>query len=122
MDTTRLFRNANNTLTLDPSHVIFREKDPGDLMYVVLEGEVEILVGERIIETIGVGGIFGEMALIDDGPRSATARSKTACKLVPVNAKRFMFLVEQTPFFAIHVMKLMSERMRRMNRTLVGGP
>jgi CRP-like cAMP-binding protein len=61
MDTTRLFRNANNTLTLDPSHVIFREKDPGDLMYVVLEGEVEILVGERIIETIGVGGIFGEI-------------------------------------------------------------
>jgi CRP-like cAMP-binding protein len=118
MDTTRLFRNADNVVTHDAGHVIFREKEPGDLMYAVLEGEVEILVGEKVIETIGVGGIFGEMALIDDGPRSATARVKTACKLVPVTPKRFMFLVEQTPFFAIHVMKLMSERMRKMNRTL----
>jgi CRP/FNR family transcriptional regulator, cyclic AMP receptor protein len=121
MDTTRLFRNADNAITPETDHIIFRENDPGDLMYVVLEGEVEILVGEKSVETIGVGGIFGEMALIDDGPRSATARAKTACKLVPVTPKRFMFLVEQTPFFAIHVMKLMSERMRRMNRTLVAG-
>jgi CRP-like cAMP-binding protein len=119
MDTTRLFRNADNAITPEAGQIIFRENDPGDLMYAVLEGEVEIVVGDKVVETIGPGGIFGEMALIDDGPRSATARVKTTCKLVPVTPKRFMFLVEQTPFFAIHVMRLMSERMRKMNRTLV---
>ncbi len=119
MDTTRLFRNADNVVTYEPGHVIFKEADPGDLMYAVLEGEVDIVVGDTVVETIGVGGIFGEMALIDDGPRSASARVKSTTRVVPVTAKRFMFLVEQTPFFAIHVMKLMSDRMRKMNRTLV---
>ena len=121
LDTTRLFRNADNAMTFEAGHVIFRETDPGDLMYAVMEGEVEIQVAGHAIETIGAGGIFGEMALIDDGPRSATAVVKSACKLAPVTPKRFMFLVEQTPYFSIHVMRLMSERMRRMNRHLAQG-
>jgi CRP-like cAMP-binding protein len=83
-------------------------------MYAVLEGEVEILVGEKLIDTVGPGGIFGEMALIDDGPRSASARAKAHCKLVPVTQQRFIFLVQQTPFFSIEVMRLMSERIRKM--------
>jgi CRP/FNR family cyclic AMP-dependent transcriptional regulator len=121
MDTLRLFRNADNTVTLEESHVILREEDRGNLMYVVLEGEVEILVGGKVIETVGAGGIFGEMALIDEGPGSATARAKTTCRLAPVTSKRFMFLVEQTPFFSIHVIKLLSERMRRMSLAFAQG-
>ena len=116
-----MFHNSTDFLTFEAGQVVFQQEDRGDFMYAVLEGEIDILVGDQLIDTVGPDGIFGEMALIDDGPRSATARAKTACKIVPVTQHRFTFLVQQTPFFAIEVMRLMSERMRRMLQT-VGSP
>ena len=82
-------------------------------MYVVIEGEVEIRAKEKTIVTTGAGGIFGEMALIDDAPRSASAVAKTACKVVPIDKRRFNFLIQQTPFFALSVMRIMSDRLRQ---------
>lgn len=112
MTTIDMFRNAEEFLTFDAGQVIFREGEPGDVMYVVIEGEVAISVQGREIVSEGSGEILGEMALIDDTFRSATVTAKTACKLVPINKKRFMFLVQQTPFFALRVMRIMSERLR----------
>jgi CRP/FNR family cyclic AMP-dependent transcriptional regulator len=94
---------------------IFAVGDPGDVMYVVKEGEVEVLVRDRVVETIGPGGILGEMALIDHSPRSASARAKTDCQLVPIDEARFKFMIQQTPFFAIEVMRVMTRRLRHMN-------
>jgi CRP-like cAMP-binding protein len=84
-------------------------------MYVVKEGTVDVLVGGRVVDTIGPGGILGEMALIDKQPRSATAVAKTDCKLVNVNEQRFQRLVQQTPHFALQVMRVMATRLRQMN-------
>jgi len=109
-----LFQHAPDSVIFAAGHVIFREGEPGDVMYVVLEGEVEIVVQGRVIDTTGPGGIVGEMALIDARPRSATVRATTICKLVPVSQRRFTFLVQQTPFFALQVMQVMSERLRRL--------
>jgi CRP/FNR family cyclic AMP-dependent transcriptional regulator len=95
--------------------VIFTAGDPGDVMYAVKEGEVEVLVRDRVVETIGPGGILGEMALIDHSPRSASARAKTDCQLVPIDEARFKFMIQQTPFFAIEVMRVMTRRLRHMN-------
>jgi CRP/FNR family cyclic AMP-dependent transcriptional regulator len=95
--------------------VILTAGDPGDLMYVVKEGEVEVLVRDRVVETIGLGGILGEMALIDRSPRSASARAKTDCQLVPIDAAPFKFMIQQTPFFAIEVMRVMTRRLRHMD-------
>jgi CRP-like cAMP-binding protein len=114
MSTTDLFRNARDALTYEPGQTVFREGDRGDVMYAVVEGEVEILLGDRVINTAGAGSIIGELALVDDSPRSATARTRTACKLVPIGQKRFEFLVQQTPFFAIHVMRVMADRLRQL--------
>jgi CRP/FNR family transcriptional regulator, cyclic AMP receptor protein len=94
---------------------IFAEGDPGDVMYGVTEGEVEIRVGDRAVETLGPGGIFGEMALIDASPRSATAVAKSACTLVPMDSKRFERLVSYNPFFALQVMRILAGRLRRQN-------
>jgi len=60
----------------------------------------------------------GEMALIDSSARSATAVARTDCELIPVDDKRFMFLVQQTPFFAIHVMRVLADRLRKTNALL----
>jgi len=95
--------------------VIFREYEMGAEMYVVLEGEVELTIGTRIVETLGQGEPFGEMALIDQSPRTATAIAKTACKVAVIPERRFLFLVQQTPWFALAIMKVMADRLRKSN-------
>ena len=95
--------------------VIFREYEMGAEMYVVLEGEVELAIGARIVEPLGQGEPFGEMALIDQSPRTATAIAKTACKVAVIPERRFLFLVQQTPWFALAIMKVMADRLRKSN-------
>jgi CRP/FNR family cyclic AMP-dependent transcriptional regulator len=99
-----------------PGATIFTEGDKGDKMFVIRSGEVTIELGGKVIETLSAGAIFGEMALIDGSPRSATARAKTACEVAPINEKSFLFLVHETPFFAIAVMRTLAERLRRSSR------
>jgi CRP/FNR family cyclic AMP-dependent transcriptional regulator len=96
-----------------PGEVVFAEGDKGEHMYVVRSGEVEIKRDGVVVESLSAGGIFGEMALIDGSPRSATACAKTDCELAPINEKRFLFFVHETPFFAIAVMRTLAERLRR---------
>jgi CRP/FNR family transcriptional regulator, cyclic AMP receptor protein len=95
--------------------VIFAEGDKGDAMYVIRNGEVTVERNGKVMETLGGGGIFGEMALIDGSPRSATVRAKTDCEVAPINEKSFLFLVHETPFFAVAVMRTLADRLRRMD-------
>jgi len=97
------------------SQNIFKEGEPGNKMYVVKEGEVELSVHGKLVASIGKGGIFGEMALIDSKPRSATAIAKTDCDLGPIDEARFLELVHQKPSFALEVMKVLVERLRLMD-------
>ena len=84
-------------------------------MYVVMEGEVEILDGSVLLEIAGPGSIVGELALIDDEPRSASVVAKTDCRLVPVDRRRFQYMVQETPYFALAVMKVLADRLRKKN-------
>ena len=95
--------------------VVFKAGDPGDVMYAVKEGQVSLRSGETEVETVGPGGVFGEMALIDNEPRSATAVATSDCQLVAIDRTRFERLVGMTPGFALSVMKLMADRIRGMN-------
>jgi CRP/FNR family cyclic AMP-dependent transcriptional regulator len=109
-----LLANAGFPLaTFAPGEAIFAEGDKGEHMYVIRSGEIEIERGGIVAETLSAGGIFGEMALIDGSPRSAAARAKTACEVAPINEKSFLFLVHETPFFAIAVMRTLADRLRR---------
>ena len=112
-----IFRHAE-TLDLSAGETVFEQGDTGMAMYVVAEGEVEILSGQVVLETARPGSVIGEMALIDHAPRSATAVAKTDCKLVAVDERRFEFLVQQTPYFALEVMQLMAERLRRATKLI----
>lgn len=94
---------------------IFKEGDRGDEMFVIQSGQVEIRHGNRLLETVPEKSIFGEMALIDDGPRSATVVAITDVTVVPVSEKQFLFLVRETPFFALNVMRTLVRRLRAAN-------
>ena len=116
MNPAAMLRGVFDSFRLLAGETLFREGDEGDRMYVVLEGRMDILVGDTIVETASEGGIGGEMALIDDAPRAATVVAATLCRLVAVDRKRFHSLVQSDPAFATHVMKVLSDRLRNMNR------
>ncbi len=113
MVTLDLFHNTDRWLACRAGEVIFRTGDPGEKMYVVLEGQVRLSANGRELEQLGPGGVFGEIALIDNGPRSADAVAVTDGRLVPIDENWFKFLVQQTPFFSLQVMRVMAERLRR---------
>jgi CRP/FNR family cyclic AMP-dependent transcriptional regulator len=92
--------------------VIFEVDEVGKELYLVKSGRVEIRVDGRTLEIIEAQGVFGEMAIIDGAKRSATAVAATDCELVPLNERQFLFLVGETPFFALNVMRVMSRRLR----------
>jgi CRP/FNR family transcriptional regulator, cyclic AMP receptor protein len=98
--------------------VIFREGDPARELFIVQSGEIEIRLGNRVLETLPQYSIFGEMALIDTAPRSATAVAVTDVKLVSVSEKQFLFLISNTPYFALNVMRIMARRLRTANSAL----
>lgn len=118
MSTIDIFRHFDNKVEYKAGSVIVEAGTTGHDMYVVGQGEAEIRVGNRVVETIGPGKFFGEMALIDDSPRSATVVAKSDVQLVPVSRERFMFLVQNTPFFAIEVMQALVARLRHMDTLL----
>jgi CRP/FNR family transcriptional regulator, cyclic AMP receptor protein len=95
---------------------IFREGEQADEFFVVVRGEAEIRSGNRRFETVGQNGIFGEMALIDDSPRSATVVALTDVTVAPIQEQQFLFMVKHTPFFALRVMRVLADRLRRQNK------
>ena len=107
------FRDSAQVRSYDAGSVIFEFGQPGDEMFMVEEGEVDIVLAGKVLETVFAEGIFGELALIDHEPRSTSAIARTSCRLVVLNQHRFMFLVDEVPFFAINVMKVMADRLRR---------
>jgi CRP/FNR family cyclic AMP-dependent transcriptional regulator len=100
---------------LKAGEVIFKQGDAASEFFVIHSGKVDIRLGNRSLGTLSEHDIFGEMALIDAAPRSATAIAATDVKLVPVGEKQFLFLVSQTPFFALNVMRVLARRLRAQN-------
>jgi CRP-like cAMP-binding protein len=108
-----LLRREPDLRTFRTGETVFTEGDAGDCMFAVIEGEVAIQKKGIVLERVGVGGVFGEMALIDHAPRSASAVAATDCSLAAVGQKRFTYLVQQTPYFALEIMHVLAERLRR---------
>src|SRR5688500_13295734 len=108
------FATEENTHVYEPGEVIFQAYDMGAEMYIVVEGQVELTIDSKVLEVLGPGQPFGEMALIDQEPRVATATAKTRCRLIVIPEKRFLFMVQQAPEFALELMKVMADRLRKM--------
>ena len=115
-----LFKNEENVVSVKSGETLFKKGDPGKSMYVVLSGELRVGDGNKIFEQLAPGSLVGEMALIDHAPRAATVTALIDCTLAPIDEKRFLFLTQQTPSFALNVMRILSQRLRRMD-AMVGG-
>ncbi len=113
------FKHSGDIVAYKAGEHIFDVGEPDDKMYAVKSGEVDILFNGIVFETVGPGGILGEKSLLDDKPHTTTAIAKTDCEIVPVDEKRFLFLVHETPTFALQVMRVMSERTRTMMQTML---
>lgn len=112
------FRNMKDLVAYKAGEVIFDAGDSADVMYAVREGEVEIRVKDHLLEVCRPGDHFGEMALVDGSNRAARAVARTDVTLVVVDRQRFLFLVQETPTFALQAMHKLAERVRGFNRAL----
>ena len=106
-------RGEQNIVTFAAGEPVFVAGDAAEFVYVVRSGAVVLHDGDQLLETVGEGGIFGEMALVDGLGRSASATASKDCELVALDERRFQYLVSETPYFAQAVMRVMCERLRR---------
>ncbi|MGJ3237325.1 MAG: Crp/Fnr family transcriptional regulator [Anaerolineae bacterium] len=112
--TVDFFRNSTETVTYQAGDVIYQSGTEDNKMYAVQSGEVDIYFNGQVIETVSRDGIFGEKSLIDDMPHTTTAIAKVDSTIVPVDEMKFLFLVHETPTFALQVMRVMASRLRNM--------
>lgn len=116
-----LFRNEPHIETLKAGEVLFRQGDAGNgRMYVLLSGRADVLRGERLVEESASGDILGELAMVEDVPRSATVIARSDCEFAVIDQKRFHYLVAETPRFATEVMRAMAHRLRHCDEIIDG--
>ena len=115
MRLTNIFADTSKARSFAAGTKIFEKGDTGEEMFVVKEGEVDIVIGDFLLETVHADGILGELSLIDQETRIASAIARSNCTLQSIDKRRFLFLVQETPIFALQVMKVMAERLRRVD-------
>lgn len=118
MNPADLFSHEENPVRLASGETLFKAGESGDCMFVLLEGALSVNVGDKIVEHSTRGAILGEMALFDHSTRAATVIASEASILAKIDDRRFRYLISQNPFFAMHVMKLLADRIRQMNQML----
>lgn len=104
--------------TFDAGEKVFLEDDNGDRMYLVVSGRIDILTYGMVLDNVRAGQVFGEIAVIDDGPRSAAALAAETSEVISIDKPTFLALIQRHPEFALHVMRAMAERLRKMNAQL----
>ena len=97
---------------------ILQEGQAGMRMYVVLEGTVAVSIDGSPVERLGPGGVFGELALVEQSLRLASVDAETDCSLLPINRAAFLALVESSPEFAASLLNALAERLRRLTSRL----
>ena len=111
-----LRRHGVSRMHFGPAEVVFRQGDKGDFVYTIVSGEVEVIreeaEGEKVLARLGPGQYFGEMALVSDAPRTATARTLTDTEVVVMGRVDFTTLYAYLPDLHQSVDKIMQQRRR----------
>lgn len=115
--TVNLFQNHTQPQNFTAGETIFKKGELGKVMYGIIEGEVEIVVDNKVVEIIYAGDVFGEGALVQpEATRASNAIAKTNCKLACLDKEHFLFAVQETPMFALHVIRSYSNRLRKFKQ------
>ncbi len=114
-----LFRHDPEFIEIKSGATLCKEGDSGDCMYVLIEGEAEITIAGVLFETCVPGTFMGEMAVIDGSERYSTVTAVKNCKFAVIDSKRFHFLVDESPNFAIDVMRVMAQRLRKCDQRML---
>ncbi len=120
MATESLFINASVHRSVASGEVIYAEGDQGDQMFGIVSGSVTLRKGSAVVASLGPNDVFGERALIDHLPRNLTATATSASMLAEINRRDFLFLVHESPTFALGIMKALASRLRDYDE-LFGG-
>jgi CRP-like cAMP-binding protein len=112
MGTESLFFNAPDHRTVATGEVIYAEGDSGTQMFGIVSGSVALHKGSDVVATLGPEDVFGERALIDHLPRNLTAVATSETTLAEIDQRLFLFLVHESPTFALGVMKALASRLR----------
>ena len=107
-----LFRNAKTFQEVSAGTPVFEAGASGTQMFGIVDGQVEVRLPGGAVRRLGPGDTFGEMAIVDSSPRSATVVAVTDTRLAVIDRRMFLFLVQETPMFALQVMSSMAERLR----------
>lgn len=118
MQIEELLMYQTDVLVLAAGDTLFSEGEPGNSMYVVVSGTADVSIRGKVVETAQAGTILGEMAIIDGSPRAATVMTQEGCSLIAIDANRFSALTRDMPDFALHVMRAMADRLRRVGKLL----
>lgn len=111
-------KGAGATIKVPAGGVVFPQGEAGDCMYIVQSGTIDMMIGDKVIETVGPNEALGFMSMIDDQPRSSTARAREACELSVIDARTFRFMVDEVPNFATYIMALLARRIRGMGKAM----
>jgi CRP/FNR family transcriptional regulator, cyclic AMP receptor protein len=118
IDMRQFARGAGTTISFKPGTAVFNQGDAGQCMYVVQSGVIEMVIGEKVIEVVGPNEAIGFMSMIDDHPRSSTARVKEACELSLIDGRTFRFMIDEVPNFALYIMGVLARRIRGMGQVM----
>jgi len=113
-----LFHNEKELHRVNAGDYLFKAGDKGEVMYVLISGKAQILLGSKVMEDVEPGAILGEMSLIEHTPHSASVLAVSDCEFAAINQKRFHYLIAQTPHFATEIMRIMAHRLRATNRLI----
>lgn len=108
----QLFSRNPEIIQVPAGRALFSEGDAGGVMYVLLSGEADVIVQNRVVEKLNPGSIVGEMGIVSPGLRSATVMADVDCEFVVIDERRFHFLVQEMPCFATQVMRVMVDRLQ----------
>ena len=115
----RMFaQRAGASVSYPAGSVVFNQGDAGICMYVVQSGVIEMTIGDKVIEVCGPNEAIGFMSMIDGAARSSTARVKEACELSLIDQRKFRFMVDEVPNFALYIMGAMARRIRGMGQAM----